>query len=154
MPSPALSIAIIKRARKLLRCGKLTHRDFAIIDALVWCCRSPTSGRISISYAALARLCHCARSTVALAVSKLEALGILSRVRRFALVQWHQCGLQARRLANAYVVHCKSDRASANYSDSIYITVPAVPGYAIEAAKEALEARRRVITARLASNTT
>ena len=27
MPSPALSIAIIKRARKLLRCGKISHAD-------------------------------------------------------------------------------------------------------------------------------
>jgi len=149
---PALPscIAIIKRARKLLRCGKITHRDYIIVDALIWCCRSPTAGRITVSFTALARLCHCARSTVANAISRLEALGVLSRIRRHALVTWHQGGMRARRLANAYVVHCKSDHAAANYSESFLITTPAVLSYNIEAAKEALEARCRVIETRLA----
>jgi hypothetical protein len=150
MPSPALSIAIIKRARKLLRCGKLTHREFAIIDALVWCCRNPTSGRITVSFVTLARLVHCARSTAAAAITRLESLGILTRVKRYALVQWHQGGSRARRLANSYVLHCTSDSAAANYSGSIYITVPAVSQYSIEAAKAALLSRRRDIESRLA----
>ena len=148
--SPALSIAIIKRARKLLRCGKISHREFTVLDALVWCCRNPTGGRITASFVTLSRLVHCARSTVATAISRLEALGIMSRVRRFALVQWHQGGLRARRLANSYVLHCTSDSATANQSDSIYITVPPVSQYSVEAAQAALLSRRRDIESRLA----
>jgi hypothetical protein len=148
--SPALSIPIIKRARKLLRCGKLTHCEFAVLDALVWCCRSPTSGTITVSYITLARLACCARSTIARAVSTLERLRLITRVRRYALFPWACGGRQARRLCNSYVLNHRSDSATANYSDSIYITVPPVSQYSIEAAKAALLSRRRDIERRLA----
>jgi hypothetical protein len=147
--SPALSIRLVKRARKLLRVGKLTHREFIVLDALVWCCRNPSSGRITVSYTALARLAHCARSTVARALSTLEGLGLLHRVRRYALFLWACGGQQARRLCNAYVLNHTSDSASANYSDRIYLPVPAVSNCAIAAAKAALTARRAVIEGRL-----
>ncbi len=148
--SPPLpdAIAIIKRGRRLLRAGKLSHREFAILDCLAWCCRSPTSGRITVSMAALARLCHCARSTVAAAISRLEGLGILSRIRRYGFFAWACGGLQARRLCNCYVLSHTSDPPTANYSDSIFIPVPAVTSYA----QAALAARRRVIEARLLMN--
>ncbi len=138
--SPALpgAIAIIKRARKLLRCGKISHREFAVIDALLWCCRSPTSGRIVVSYSALARLCHCARSTIATAIAKLQALGVLSRIKRYALFPW-ACGvgLQARQMANCYVLHHEFDQPTANSNERISIPVLAVSSYAMEAARHA-----------------
>ncbi len=152
MHPPALSIAIIKRARKLLRAGKLTHRDFAVADALLWCCRSPTSGRITVSMAALARLCHCARSTIAAAITRLEGLRILSRIRRYGFFAWACGGLQARRLCNCYVLSHTSDAAPANYSERVQIATPAVTSYAINAAMAALAARRRVIEARMLMN--
>jgi hypothetical protein len=47
---PKDAVAIAKRARKLLRAGKITHRQLAIVDAMLWCCRSPASGGIVVSY--------------------------------------------------------------------------------------------------------
>jgi hypothetical protein len=77
--SHADAIAIAKRGRKLLRAGRITHRQLVLLDALLWCCRNP-AGQIGVSYTALMRLTHCARDTIAGALRVLERLGVLSRI--------------------------------------------------------------------------
>jgi hypothetical protein len=39
--SPSQAGSIAKRGRKLLRRGKITHREFSLLDALLWSCRPP-----------------------------------------------------------------------------------------------------------------
>jgi hypothetical protein len=148
------AIHVIRRARKLLRRGRLTHRQFVLIDSLAWCCRAP-GGSIVVSYAGLARLTHMARATIAGALSELERLGLLSRIRRRALVAWHQGGLQARRLANGYRLHPPADHHEFSPRPGIQgekvqtFVVQADSGPALAAAQAALARRRAVIEARL-----
>ena len=61
LPSPIL---IIKRARKLLRCGKLSHTAYGVLDTLLWSCRPKSGSSAVVSYNALARLTHLAKITV------------------------------------------------------------------------------------------
>jgi hypothetical protein len=101
-------IVIAKRGRKLLRAGKLTHRQLILLDCLLWCCRD-RSGRITVSYSALCRLCHVARGTVAEALARLQALGLLSRIKRRVRVTWHQGGTASRQATSAYVLQAPAD---------------------------------------------
>jgi hypothetical protein len=144
---PKDAVAIAKRARKLLRAGKITHRQLSIVDALLWCCRSPTSGGIVISYSGLMRLCHVARATIAEALRVLERLGVLSKIRRRVRASWRS--LQA---TNRYVLHVPCAQSSAAErsfnNDSIEVRVQA-SGTAIVAATEALRRRREAVEAGL-----
>jgi hypothetical protein len=153
---PADAVRIAQRARKLLRAGKLTHCQFVILDNLLWSCRAKGAATAVVSYNALARLAHCAKGTVAAAVRALEALRLITRIRRRALVPWHQGGLQARQLANQYILHAPTAHEFSgqpvNKSERILSLIPAVSSYALEAATAALAARRRVIEERIASN--
>ena len=47
---------------------KVTHRDLAIVDCLLWSCRDPVTGAIVVSYTALCRLANVSREAVAGAV--------------------------------------------------------------------------------------
>jgi len=47
--TPAEAIAVAKRARKLLRAGRITHRQLCLVDALLWSCRRPGTGLASPS---------------------------------------------------------------------------------------------------------
>jgi hypothetical protein len=150
---PKDAIQIAKRARKLLRAGKITHRQLAIVDALLWCCRSPSSGGITISYSGLMRLCHVARGTVAEALRVLEGLvGVLSRVRRRVRVSWRSLQDISR-----YVLHVPCAQSSAAErsfnNDSIEVSVRA-SGTAVMVATAALRQRQKVIQERLLSKRT
>jgi hypothetical protein len=153
------AIHVIRRARKLLRRGRLTHRQFALLDCLTWCCRAP-GGSIVVSYAALSRLTHMARATIAAGLDALQRLGLLSRIRRRALVAWHQGGLQARRLANGYRLHAPAHhefnpRPGIQGERVQTLLVNMAPGPGLAAAQRdaaaALARRRAVIEAELLS---
>jgi hypothetical protein len=113
------AIALAKRGRKLLRQGRITHRQLTILDCLLWCCRDRT-GRITVSYSALCRLCHVARDTVAGALTALQRLGLLSRIKRRVRIAWHQGGSASRQAVSSYVLH---DRTQHDHTESAGQTV-------------------------------
>lgn len=95
--TPKQAGEIAARARKLLRAGKLTHRQFALLDALLWSGRRPGSWDAVASYTALQRLAHQARSTVADGLRTLARLGLLTIIkRRF------RCGWASRQGTSTY----------------------------------------------------
>jgi hypothetical protein len=102
--TPALSGALMRRARKLVRSGRLTAKQFVVLDALVWSCRAPGADRLSVSYRRMMALAHAARSTVADAITALERLGLLSRIKRRVRVPWGG-GIASRQATNVYVLH-------------------------------------------------
>jgi hypothetical protein len=149
--SPAHAGAIAKRSRRLLRRGKLTHRQFALLDTLLWSCRRPGSGVAVASYSALQKLVRIARETLAEGLRQLEALGLLSKVKRRVRVAWHNGGQQSQQAMNAYVLHAPAD-TSAEHSEFAGRTVPTEieithrvepSPAAVAAAREALARRRR-----------
>jgi hypothetical protein len=104
-----------------------------------------------VSYSALQKLVRIARETLAEGLRQLEALGLLSKVKRRVRVAWHQGGQRSRQATNAYVLHAPAD-ASAGHSESAGQTVPRgieithrveAPPAAVAAAQEALARRRR-----------
>jgi hypothetical protein len=103
--APAEAAAIAKRGRKLMRAGRITHKQWAVLDRLLWSCRNPTSGAIVVSFSGLQKLAKVGRATAAGAVKVLERLRVLSRIKRRILVVWHQGGQQSRQATNAYVLH-------------------------------------------------
>jgi hypothetical protein len=104
--TPADAIAVAKRGRKLMRAGRITHRQLCLLDCLLWSCRSPTTGAIVVSYTGLQRLVRMARATIAEALNVLQRLGVLSRIRRrVRLSGWHQGGTQTRQATSCYLLH-------------------------------------------------
>lgn len=71
--------AAAKRARRLLRAGRITHREHALADCLLWSCRQPGTRFARVSYDRLQRLTRLARATIAAGLTKLERLGVLTR---------------------------------------------------------------------------
>jgi hypothetical protein len=59
------------------------------------------AAQIVVSYTALQRLCHCARSTIAAALDALQREGLLSRVKRRVRRAWHQGGTTSRQATTA-----------------------------------------------------
>jgi len=143
---------IAKRGRKLLRAGKITHRELVILDCLLWSCRDPLTGAIVVSYTALCRLAHVGRETVAGAVARLQRLGVLTRIKRRVRVLWHQGGQQSRQAANAYVLHPPhsefAGRTVVQSDREIYHVIEA-PAAAVRAAQEALARVRAARSAAL-----
>ena len=74
--------------------GCLKRTGLAVLRALLFHFANVITGRCDPAYDALAKAAGVARSTVAVALRRLEAAGLLERVRR-------QVGL--RRFTNAYV---------------------------------------------------
>ena len=84
---------IMTRARALLRAteagrhyGPLTAKTVAVLEALLWGFHNSKSGQCMPSYETIAERAGCARSTVALAVKALEAVGLLTWVNRLTRV--------------------------------------------------------------------
>lgn len=153
MLSLADAIAIARRARKLLRAGRITHRQFVIIDCLLWSCRNPRTGAIVVSYSALQRLAHVSRETIAGALRVLERLGVLTRIKRRVRLAWHQGGVTSRQLANAYMLHSGGDTefgsATVIQKRESILTVPVAVGGDVAAARAALAAVAAARKARL-----
>lgn len=99
------AIAIAKRGRRLLRSRLITHRQYALLDCLLWSCRCPSTGRIRVSYTALQRLVSISRETVAMGLRILQELGVLTRIKHRVQVSWHQGGCATRQATSSYVLH-------------------------------------------------
>jgi len=150
--TPTEAGEIAKRGRKLLRAGKITHRDLVILDCLLWSCRNPVTGAIVVSYTALCRLAHVSREAVASALRRLQAFGVLTRIKRRVRVLWHQGGLQSRQAANAYVLHPPHSEFGGRtviQSDRDILQIVEAPAAAVRAAQEALARVRAARSARL-----
>ncbi len=76
--------------------GVLKRTGLAVLRALLFHFANVVTARCDPGYDTLARASGCARSTVAVALRRLEAAGLLERVRR-------QVGM--RRFSNAYIFH-------------------------------------------------
>ena len=81
--------------------GMLKRSGLQVLRTLLFSFANVITGRCDPSYNTLARVAGVARSTVALALKRLEAAGLLERVRR-------QIGL--RRFTNAYVFRKSENR--------------------------------------------
>ena len=103
--TPAEAAAISKRGRKLMRAGRITHCQWAVLDCLLWSCRSPATGAIVVSFSGLQKLANVSRATVSSAIQALENLRVLRRIKRRVRCLWHQGGQQSRQATNAYVLH-------------------------------------------------
>ncbi len=148
--TPADAGAIAKRGRKLLRRGLITHRQLALLDCLLWSCRNPVTGAIVVSYTALQRLAHMARETIADGLRRLEALGVLSRIKRRVRLAWANGGHASRQATSAYVLHpptADTEFAPATVIQKIETLhlAPAAPraAMAAQAALAAIRERRR-----------
>jgi hypothetical protein len=100
--SPDQAGAIAKQARQLLQTGTLSHREFALLDCLLWRARKAGGAIASASYATLARLTHQAKDTVRLGLRKLEELGLIARLKHRVRVQWLGRSVASRQGVNAY----------------------------------------------------
>jgi hypothetical protein len=100
--SSADAAAIARRGRKLLRAGRLTHRQAVLLDTLLWCCRPHGQAAACASYSVLQRMAHLARATIAEGLRVLQRLGLIRRVRRRVLVLWHNGGRAWRQLPSEY----------------------------------------------------
>lgn len=152
--TPAEAAAVAKRGRKLLRAGRITHRDYTILDCLLWSCRRPDTGAIVVSYTALSDLAHVSRKVAVAAVARLQALGLLTRIKRRIRLAWHQGGLQSRQAANAYVLHPPAGHSefpggTVDQSDREILRVLEAPAGLVRQAQDALAAVRRGMEARL-----
>ena len=63
--SPADAGFIAGRARRLLGLGRITHHQYALLDALLWSFRQMGRASVRVAYSQLQEAAHMARSTVA-----------------------------------------------------------------------------------------
>ncbi len=94
--------AVMKRARKLGRRDVLTPYDHRLLDALLFQCRSPSTGAVVVSYTRLAQLTGMARATIAKSIARLTGCGLLEKIKRRLRVSWHQGGTASLQATNAY----------------------------------------------------
>lgn len=94
--------AVMKRARKLGRQDVLTPYDHRLLDALLFQCRSPSTGAVVVSYSALQRITGMARATIAKGIARLTSCGLLGKIKRRLRVAWHQGGSASLQATNAY----------------------------------------------------
>ena len=87
-------VRIMHRARCLARrtekgraYGQITAKAVAVLEAILWTFHNAGSGLCFPSYERIAEAAGCARSTVAEAVSALEAAGLLTWVNRIKRVR-------------------------------------------------------------------
>ena len=81
--------------------GVLKRTGLAVLKALLFGFHNLATGRCDPGYDALARMAGCARSTVAEALKRLEAAGLIRRVGRWRAVAANG-GLVVVRASNAY----------------------------------------------------
>lgn len=94
--------AVMKRARKLGRRDVLTPYDHRLLDALLFQCRSPSTGAVVVSYTALERITGMARATIAKGIARLTGCGLLTKIKRRLRVSWHQGGTASLQATSAY----------------------------------------------------
>ena len=138
---------IATRARQLLRRRLLTPHQYALLDTALWAARRPGSATLIASLKVLARLAGQGRSTVADGIRRLEALGLVQRVRRRVRVAWVRGGQASRQIANAYrlLVPDTESGTRAAKEQPLIISVIEAPSETQRTAREALAERRRQV---------
>ena len=140
--------AIAARGRLLLRRRVITHAQHSLLVAFLFGAgRRPGSAGLVASLAALARMSGQARSTAIEGVARLEALGLLQRVRRRVRVAW-EGSIASRVVANAYRLvapDTETDRWSAREEPLVISAVIEAPSAMVRAAQDALAERRRQV---------
>src|ERR1700710_3322721 len=79
---------LIRRARKLLRRGLLTHRELVLFDTFIWSARKPGSDHAIVSYTELQRLARVSRETIAKGIKRFGQLRLMQTVKRRLRVSW------------------------------------------------------------------
>ena len=143
---------IAGRGRKLLARGRVTHRQFALLDCLLWSCRAAGKATARVSYSQLQEKAHQARGTIAEGLAVLIRLGLVQRVRHRLLVVGQNGGRVWKQLPNVYRLLTGADsREFSERTDSqspeITLLTSTAPNRAVEEAQEAL---RRIAAARTA----
>ena len=143
---------IARRGRKLLARGRITHRQYVLLDCLLWSCRAAGKATARVSYSQLQKMAHQARSTVAGSISVLIRLRLVQRIRYRLLVVGQNGGRVWRQLPNVYrLVACAESREFDERSDSqspeITLINSTILNRAVEDAQQAL---KRITDARAA----
>lgn len=138
-----------QRGRKLLAKGLITHRQYALLDCLLWGCRTPGRATARVSYSILQERAHQARSTVAAGIKVLLSLGLIQRTRYRILIVGQNGGRVWKQLTNVYRLIVRSEREFDDRTDSktqeiTYLGSTVLSG----AVKEAQEALRRIAQGR------
>lgn len=140
--TPAEAGAIATRARKLLRLRLITHSQYALLDALLWSCRTAGQATARVSYGQLQTVARMARATVAAGLAALERLGLVQRTKHRVLAMSPAGGRVWRQLTSSYRLLPAEHREFSGRTDSKVqdhiLVVEAVPGRAIQSAQEAL----------------
>jgi hypothetical protein len=140
---PCQAAHVASRGRKLLRAGRITHAQFAILDSMLWSGRDRSSDTATISYDGIMKLAHCCRSTVAKTITRLVALGVVQKTKRKVLAIWNNGGRQWKQLPNQYrLIHCESV-GQTDSKQEVIKTVRVEPNSAtVKAAQDALSQHR------------
>lgn len=100
--SPQDAGELLRRGRRLLARGLLTHHQLVLLDCLVWSCRAPGRGTVEASYSRLQARAHLAPATVAKAIKAFVRLGLVTVERRKALAVTANGGRIWRQLTSRY----------------------------------------------------
>jgi hypothetical protein len=147
--SPSQAAWIAKRARKALRAGLLSHHQFAVLEVLLWEARPSGSDRATAAYSWLQKLAHASRQTVVDAIKAGMRLGLLRKIKHKTLVLWANGGRKWKQRPNEYVFDCESTQCTEYPKQVVQIHRIEPSGSEVQAAQDALEARRRVLEARM-----
>lgn len=99
--TPKAVANFMRKARKLLQFFKLSQRDLAVLDCLVFRCRTYGARQTSIALRQLAKLAGCCKDTVIAALRNLEAAGLIRKQKHRVKVPWG-LGLAWRQATNTY----------------------------------------------------
>lgn len=142
---------VASRARKLLAKGMLTHRQYALLDCLLWNCRAPGKATTRVSYSILQERAHQARSTVAAGLEVLLKLGLIQRTRNRILITGQNGGRVWKQLTNVYRLIMRSEREFDGRTDSKTPEVTSLGSTVLnKAVEEAQQALRRIADHRAA----
>lgn len=134
---------VASRARKLLTKGRITHRQYALLDCLLWSCRTPGKATARVSYSILQERAHQARSTIAAGITMLLNLGLIQRTRHRILITGQNGGRVWKQLTNVYRLIVHSEREFDGRTDSknpdITSLGSTVLSKAVEEAQQALK---------------
>ena len=141
-----------RRGRKLLAAGRITHRQYALLDCLLWSVRAPGKSTARVSYSQLQEKAHQARSTVAGGIAVLVRLGLVQRVRHRLLVVGQNGGRVWKQLPNVYRLLAGADsrefdERTDSQSPDITLLGSTILNRAVEDARQAL---KRIAEARTA----
>ena len=147
---------IAGRGRKLLARGRITHRQFALLDCLLWSCRAAGKATARVSYSQLQEKARQARSTVAGGIAVLIRLGLIQRVRHRLLVVGQNGGRVWKQLPNVYRLLTGADsrefdERTDSQSPEITLLSSTTLNRAVERAQQALKHTAEARTAKRAA---